>query len=301
MAPSSIPCPNCQALVHHTEEFCPTCGEWMGIEAADTDFELQGGPPEDEAYEPAPPGGPIRCPLCGSENHPSNRHCEQCGARLGTGPLPVAPQPIIQATAAMRTAMLAAGALIVVVVIAFVVNAIRGDDPPPDEVALTSTTTSTTEPVIGPAVIIRASCSAEYANRPCEALFDGLPDTDWNAPLPGSPDTNLTITLTFDRPYEVGYIEVTNLEAGTERFLRNHRANGLRITSSDVTTPQLATLNDQGGVLAPIVFNTSLSTTLTIEIVSTYPSQAIGEGENVQAGFNDLSMAEIRVFGSPTS
>jgi hypothetical protein len=276
----------------------------MGMEETETGFDLQGGPPEpgeEETYEAAPMGNPIRCPLCGSENHPSNRHCEQCGARLGTGPLPVAPQPIIQTTAAMRTAMFAAGALIIVVVIAFIVNAIRGDDPAPEDIAATSTSTSTTEAVIGPAVIIRATCSAEYANRPCEALFDGLPDTDWNAPIPATPDTNLTITLTFDRPYEVGYIEFTNLDAGSERFFRNHRANGLRITSSDVTTPQLATLNDQGGVLAPIVFNTSLSTTLTIEIVSTYPSQPIGEGEAIQAGFNDLSVAEIRVFGSPTS
>ena len=88
---------------------------------------------------------------------------------------------------------------------------------------------------------------------------------------------------------------------GTERFLRNHRPNGLRITASDVTTPQLASLDDSGGTLAPVVFNTTLSTTLTIEIVSTHPSQAIGEGEDVLPGFNDLSIAEIRVFGSPSS
>lgn len=273
----------------------------MGIEGEDQGFDLQGGPPDEEVYEAPVPGSPLRCPLCGSENHPSNRHCEQCGARLGTGPLPVAPQPIIQTTAAMRTAMLAAAALIIVVVIAFVVNAIRGEDPPAEVVVDSSTTTPSTEPAISAIVIIRASCSAEYPNRPCEALFDGQNDTDWNAPIPGSPDTNLVVTLTFDRPYKISYIEFTNLEGGTERFLRNHRANGLRISSTDVTTPQLASLDDQGGVLAPIVFNTSLSTTLTIEIVSTWPSQAIGEGEAIQAGFNDLSIAEIRVFGSPAS
>lgn len=273
----------------------------MGIDEAESDFDLHGGPPEEEVYEAPVEASPLRCPLCGSENHPSNRHCEQCGARLGTGPLPVAPQPIIQTTAAMRTALMAAAALIIVVVIAFIVRAVGGEDPPVDEADVSTSTTSTTEAVIGPMVIIRATCSAEYPNRPCEALFDGQSDTDWNAPLPGSPDENLTITLTFDRPYEIGYIEFTNLEGGTERFLLNHRANGLRITSSDVETPQLASLDDQGGVLAPIVFNTSLSTTLTIEIVSTYPAQAIGEGEDVQPGFSDLSIAEIRVFGSPAS
>lgn len=301
MAENPRPCPNCQALVHASEEFCPTCGEWMGMDVDEAEeFDLQGGPPEgdEEAYQAPPVAGPIRCPLCGSENHPSNRHCEQCGARLGTGPLPVAPQPIIQTTAAMRTAMIAAGALIVVVVIAFIVNAIRGDQP--DEVAATSTTstTSTTEPRIGPAVVIRATCSSAYANRPCEHLYDGLPDTDWNAALPDSPDTPLTITLTFDRPYAIAYLEVTNLEASTERFIRNHRADGIRISASDVETPQLASLPDEGGTLPLVVFNTSLSTTLTIEIVSTHPSQPIGEGENVQAGFNDLSIAEIKVFGS---
>ncbi len=301
MASESRPCTNCQALVHPTEEFCPTCGEWMGIDSLEAErFELEGGPVEHEDLRPVEDS--IRCSLCGSTNPAANQHCEQCGARLGSQ-LAVAPQPIIQTTAAMRTAILAASALIAVIVIAFIFNALRGDSASPDDTAVagSTTTTTTTEPQVGPAVIIRATCSAEYANRPCDALFDGLSDTDWNAPIPGDPATNLTITLTLDRPYAIGYIEITNLEAGTERFLRNHRPNGLRITASDVTTPQLASLDDAGGTLAPVVFNTTLSTTLTIEIVSTHPSQAIGEGEDVLPGFNDLSIAEIRVFGSPSS
>ncbi|NND83916.1 MAG: hypothetical protein HKN46_02080 [Acidimicrobiia bacterium] len=301
MASESRPCTNCQALVHPNEEFCPTCGEWMGIDSLEAErFELQGGPSEGEPLEAETEG--IRCSLCGSTNPADNQHCEQCGARLGSQ-LAVAPQPIIQTTAAMRTAILAAGALITVIVIAFIFNALRGDSTATEDTAAAAatSTTSTTEAQVGPAVIIRATCSAEYANRPCDALFDGLSDTDWNAPIPGDPASNLTVTLTLDRPYAIGYIEITNLEGGTERFLRNHRPNGLRITASDVTTPQLASLDDAGGTLAPVVFNTTLSTTLTIEIVSTHPSQAIGEGEDVLPGFNDLSVAEIRVFGSPSS
>ena len=130
MADTDRTCPSCAGLVTQGEEFCPTCGEWLGIEGGveSEHFELS-AESMDEGAAPPPPPYPteeqpslIRCPLCGTDNPPNNRHCEQCGARLQTGQLPVAPQPVIQTTAAMRTALIAGGLLVAVVVIAFVVK-----------------------------------------------------------------------------------------------------------------------------------------------------------------------------------
>lgn len=299
-------CPNCHGLVTKGEEFCPTCGEWLGIEGGDEaeHFTLGGdnyspdpGPAEPRQIEPTAPveSTVVRCSLCGTDNPRSNRHCEQCGARLGTGQLPVAPQPMIQTTAAMRTALIAGGVLVAVVVIAFVVNALGGDDEP---VADSTTTTSTTAVEATQVVVTDISCSDEYPSaHPCENLVDGT-DADWNAPIPPAGEV-LTIQMTFDKPYAVTYVDITNLPDGDERFIRNYRVQGIRLSTSDAPTPFSKSLPDQGGALPPIEFRTLGSTSMTIEILSTYPSQSIGEGEDIQPGFQDLSVAEIRVFGTP--
>lgn len=298
-------CPNCHGLVTQGEEFCPTCGEWLGLEGGEEPehFTLGGdnyapdpGPSEPRQVEPSgpAPSDHVRCPLCGSDNPRSNRHCENCGARLAGGQLPVAPQPMIQTTAAMRTALIAGGVLVVVVVVAFLVNALTGEEEPAAE---STSTTTTTVADASQVVVTDIQCSDEYPGHPCTNLIDAS-DVDWNAPIPPAGEV-LTIQMTFDKPYALTYVEITNLPEDDDRFIRNYRVQGIRLSASDAATPFSKSLPDQGGALAPIEFRTLGSTSLTIEILSTYPSQGIGEGEDIQPGFQDLSIAEIRVFGTP--
>lgn len=302
-------CPNCRGLVTRGEEFCSTCGEWLGIEGSEApeQFTLTSDGPlpspgttgVSSPAHPAPPGEDLRCPLCGAVNPPSNRHCEQCGARLNSGQLPVAPQPAIQTTAAMRTALIAGAVVIAVVAIAFIFNALRGDDEA-DPVDSTSTT-STTVAEVGARelVITRATCSGQWDARPCSDLIDGT-SADWNAPIPadGSP---MKITLEFEEASAIRFIVFENLPEGDDRFILNHRPKGVRITASDVASPISQTLPDGPGTVDQVLFATRNSIQVEIEIVSTHPSESLGEGESIRPGFNDLSIAEIKVFGVPAS
>src|SRR5688572_33503555 len=83
-------------------------------------------PGYEEDYErfdlgsPPPPSyrDPVICLSCGAQNAPTNRHCEECGARLSQGPLPAAPRPAVQATAGVRAVIAIGGLLLGVIVIA---------------------------------------------------------------------------------------------------------------------------------------------------------------------------------------
>ena len=58
-----------------------------------------------EATDPGvatPEGTYVYCASCGNPNHPSNRHCEMCGARIARSQTPVAPQPMLRTTAGAR-------------------------------------------------------------------------------------------------------------------------------------------------------------------------------------------------------
>lgn len=203
---------------------------------------------------------------------------------------------MIQTTAAMRTALIAGGVLVAVVVVAFLVNALRGEEPVAG--ADTSTTTSTTLAEAQEVVITSIECSDEYPTaHPCENLIDGT-DADWNAPIP-DPGEPLTVEMQFDRPYAISFIVIRNLPEDDERFILNYRVRAVRLSTSDVATPFSKSLSDQPGELEPIEFRTTGSVSMTLEIVSYFPSQSLGEGEDIQPGYQDLSVAEIRVFGVP--
>jgi len=293
-------CPSCSNQVSSDDEFCPSCGEWMAPPADDSgaQFTLSGEPDMPRANQPeGQHAHAVHCPLCGSANPTTNRHCEECGARLGTSQLPVAPQPMIHTTAAMRTAIIAGGVLIGVLLIALMVRTIGGGSPE-DTVPVASDITDAT--VVEVVQTIQAQytpeCEAEYGNHPCSALHDGGAN-DWNAPM--GENTQLTITLKFDRPYDINGIGFTNLSG--DRFLANHRVNAINLSTNDATTPQVEALPDQPGALPVIIYNTRGSTTLTIVIRSWFDSQAIGQGEDITVGFNDISIEEIQVFGTPSS
>jgi hypothetical protein len=293
-------CPNCNSQVSSEDEFCPHCGGWTSplTEDSGAQFTLS-----DEADMPPAnqPGGRqvhmVHCPLCDSANPTTNRHCEECGARLGTSQLPVAPQPMIHSTAAMRTAIIAGGVLIGILLIALMVRTFGGgstEDTTP--VVVETTVPTAVDPVQTVQAQYTPECEAEYGNHPCAALHDGGAN-DWNAPM--GENTQLTIVLKFDRPYDIRGIGFTNLQG--DRFLANHRVNAINLSTNDATTPQVEALPDQPGSLPVITYNTRGSTTLTIVIRSWFDSQAIGSGEDTTVGFNDISIEEIQVFGTSSS
>lgn len=85
----------------------------------------------------------VRCPSCGAENPEHNRHCEQCGARISQGPLPVAPPPMMRSTPGARALTVLAGVVLLVVLVAVVLNMLGGDENPtatPDETTTTAGT-----------------------------------------------------------------------------------------------------------------------------------------------------------------
>ncbi len=281
-------CTNC-GTVHTSDDYCPECGQWVDDEGYE-EFEL-GDVPE-EAPIPSLPYNSIPCPSCGASNPPTNRHCEECGARISQGALPVAPQPMIQTSAGVRAAMAIGGVLIVVVLFAMLFNVFGGDDTTETTLAGGSTTTtiSTSQAPLGLVPIISQTCSSELNESfACELMFDGDPTTAWN-------DNRLmgegaSITVTFDGTYSLEQIIIKNLDEET-RFKRNYRIAGFKITTDDNPTGQIDVLEDKTGQQI-ITFPTLRSTTLTIEVQSTYPAEEVDD----QSAFTELVVQEIEVFG----
>ncbi len=174
-------CDNCGTAAAD-EQFCPNCGAWIDqlkparSEGEDfEEFSLEEAPPEGEDVA-APvrfPRSEIPCPSCGSSNPATNRHCEECGARLSQGALPVAPRPAVQSTAGVRAALAIGGVLILVVLISLLFNLFGGDDPTTTSSVVAADTTTTTAPVAGPIAILRAECSVEgLSGFDCRNLID---------------------------------------------------------------------------------------------------------------------------------
>lgn len=283
-----ITCTNCGATFEG-DEFCPECGQWVDME--DEEFSL------DSAEDPGDhlssvPYGTVTCPSCGAANPESNRHCEECGARLYQGELPVAPQPLITMTAGVRAAVVIGSVLAAVILIAIVFNAIRGDDG--DVIAdSTSTTTTTTAartlPERIPASNISVECSSELSSFPCENLIDGT-DAAWNdAGLEG---VGATMTFAFNTPWQLEQIVFNNLEDDT-RFRRNFRINGIEIRADDMTEGTIETLVNRPGRHL-ITFTTLNTTQVVIEVRSTWPAEVV-DGTS----FTELALQEVEFYGRP--
>lgn len=283
-----ITCTNCGATFEG-EEFCPECGQW--VEMADEEFSLDSSQDTNDALSSVP-YTTVTCPSCGAANPESNRHCEECGARLYQGELPVAPQPLITMTAGVRAAIVIGGVLAAVILIAIVFNAIRGDggDTVTDS---TSTTTSTTLqrtlPERIPSANISVECSSELSSFPCENLIDGT-DAAWNdAGLEG---VGATMTFTFNTPWQLEQIVFNNLEDDT-RFRRNFRINGVEIRADDMTEGTIETLVNRAGRHL-ITFTTLNTTQVVIEVRSTWPAEVV-DGTS----FTELALQEIEFYGRP--
>jgi hypothetical protein len=262
-------------------------------------FNLEGGPPRGQQPDPGAadrpsreqaavpgPGYALPCPSCGSLNPPDNRHCESCGARMGQGRLPVAPQPMLRTTAGARALMVLAGVILVVAVLALVVNVFRGGS---NAAVETSTTTTTSVPVeIEQLIPVSTRCSSQLAAFPCTALTDNDPDNRWNATEGG---IGADLTFLFSPPVQITELFIDNVQ-NEERFRRNARAKGLEITTDDIVQSIIVELDDTN---APqkVQIGSIRTSSLTITITSAYPGQTF-EGKEP---FTELAMQQITFYG----
>ncbi len=293
-------CDNCGTVVTD-DEFCPNCGNWIDpmTDSSDSGTDVEefrlGAPPAFEDEAPARiPRAEVQCPSCGSSNPANNRHCEECGARLGQGQLPVAPRPAVQATAGVRAAMALAALLFGIVIIALLFNSFGGDDSTTTIGATDNSTTTTTAPA-RPVSIISATCSVEgYSGFDCDNLIDagdGEYQFNWDS-LAGT-DQEVTITLTFDQPYRVQSVVWENL-ADSDRYFQNYRAKAITVSDKQPTGfPAPIELKDQPG---PSTYTYIAVSTSQLEIIVTNVYAAEERGGQV---FSDFAVQQIEVIGSP--
>lgn len=121
-------------------------------------------------------------------------------------------------------------------------------------------------------------------------VIDRNPATAWRCPLPAAAET---LTLTLDGETRLtsvgmigGYVKVDPLTE-VDRFVQNHRVRQVRWTFSDGTsvTQDLADSRDMQSIPVDV-----LTTTVTIEILSTYPSSGPDARDNV-------AVAEVQLLG----
>jgi hypothetical protein len=254
--------------------------------------------PDDAPLPPRAPATPtqadavqlIDCPSCGTANPAHNRHCEECGARIGQSPLPMAPPPMIRATPGGRALGVLAAVVLVVALVSVLFNAFRGDG---GDAEATSTSTSTTTAAVE-AIELRpteATASTELnANFGAENLIDNDATTSWNDKSLRGQDA--VLTFRFAQPVQISYIEIQNVQ-DQERFARNYRIRGYAIGVDDLAIELTGRLEDSNDPQQIKI--ASLETTrLEFRVTSTYPAQS-ADG---QPPFNELAVEDIRFFGT---
>lgn len=242
----------------------------------------------------------LTCPSCGVDQSAANRHCEQCGARLGQQTIAVAAPPRRAVSAGGRALGIIVVVIALVVVAALVIQAIRGDDEIPDVAGLegeTPTGTTTAEPAaraLGPLeqiTPISITCSSEYnANLGCENLIDGE-ETYWNdASLKGA---DAWIKVSFVNPVALDSVQILNVR-NEEKFRRNYRVRAMEIEADDLLgvpfVSEIDNVNDR-----PLSISTPTNHTLELEIrvTATYPSEPLGGDQ----AFDELAIQDLRFWG----
>lgn len=291
-------CPECGATVTGEDQFCPTCGVFLGYDEYSYDDEYE----EFDLSETPPPGrsrpDEAVCPSCGALNLASNRHCEECGARLSQGPLPAAPRPAVQATAGVRAVIAIGGLLLGVIVIALLFQLFSGGAPAETTVAAADTTTTTVE-IREPELLspLDVQCSADgLGSFVCNNLIagpDSLYQVNWNE-LDASGET-LTITIRFRTPVTVSSIDWRNISNDDTRFRRNFRARSLSISADDALVDVPRELQNIPGTQS-IPFSSLNTTQVQIRVESVWPAELV-DGQI----FTELAIDEIQVYGRPVT
>ncbi len=252
------------------------------------------------AYEPPPPAL-ITCPSCGAAQPATNRHCEQCGARLGQSSLPVAPRPLAGMTAGTRALAVLGSVVGVVVVLALLLNVFSGGDEAPatDDAAASDVGDSTpqtpsTLPIQRVAPIdVRCSTELNDTTLSCRNLIDGTPDPWQDAGLQG---VGAQITIVFGEPVALEQIHIFNLEDDV-RFARNYRVRGIEIQADDLPgLPVIEEIDNDNSRPHVVAINTLGTTEVIITVNSTWPSEAV-DGK----AFDELAIQEIEFWGRPVA
>ncbi|MFV1962309.1 MAG: hypothetical protein ACC658_10795 [Acidimicrobiia bacterium] len=263
------------------------------------EFSLDTGPPGDgnnEGAAPHPPSKTVHCPSCNAINPASNRHCQECGARLSQGPLPTAPRPAVQATAGVRAALAISGLLFVVVVVALIFNFFSGDGTAAETTLGSTTTTQPT--IIEPAVIdiLDVECSPEgLGSFSCADLVSGSNaeyQVSWEELE--AEEGNIIIKMIFRQPMIVTRIDWTNI-TDPVRFRQNYRARGLTIDAQGSLTQVPHELEDTPGIQ---IVNYAAVNANWIEITVQSAYQAEVVDGNV---FRELAIDEITIWGRPAN
>jgi len=305
-------CDQCGANVAAEEQFCPECGSYfdpvgpppsraqgdvisVSSDGTYEEFSLGDQPPADDvAAGEAPPtvSASDGCPSCGAANPPSNRHCQECGARLSQAPLPTAPRPAVQTTAGVRAALAISGLLLVVVVFALLFNVIGGGG------SATSTTTpptSTTKQTVQEAAMIEvidAECSHDgIGSFACDNLKSGNEDEyqiNWDEADKAEED--ITIKLTFRSPMTVNNINWKGI-ADAKRFKQNYRARGITVKAADSIREYTEELDDTPGA-QNVRFAAINTNWIEITVNSAYIAQVVDDNS-----YSDLAIDEIEVWG----
>lgn len=276
-------------------------------------FELEDPPAPDPGPPPPPaPGDPIstaehftdthvttehtpadavNCPACGATNPSFNHHCERCGSRLRTAPMPIAPAPASRTSPGFRALGVLAAVVLVVALVALMVNIFRSGE---DAVAgpdTSSTSSTTTQPVIVTEIVptsVTASSQLSDAFGP-ENLIDGDPETRWNDNSNRGVDAWLEFT--FATPVQITEMEFQNVTDDT-KFRQNYKIQGYTITVNDLNVPisgRLVNSNEPQRVRIA-----SLETfELRVDVTTTYPAEPVGD----DPPFNELALEDVRFFG----
>ena len=239
----------------------------------------------------------INCPSCGAGQNAANRHCEQCGARLGRQTVAVASPPLRSATAGGRALGIMVVVIALVILAALVIPAIRGGDDVPDvEGAVASSTSAPTVTTVALGPIneitpISISCSSEYsASLGCGNLIDGE-DTYWNDSSLRGEETRITVT--FVNPVALEQVQIINVQ-DEEKFRRNYRVRGVEIYSDDMPgVPFVDEIPDENDRPHGVETPTNTTYELEIRVTSTWSSEALAG----QQAFDELAIEEIKFWG----
>ena len=253
-----------------------------------------------DLYEPAAVPGTsqepsvptVRCPSCGALNPAHNRHCEECGARLAQGPLPVAPPPMVRSTPGGRALGILLAVLAIVALFALFLNIFRSDGGSDDTVAESSVATSSTTPIATQTELQPASVdvSSELGAFPGSNLIDGNTSSYWNDS--SQRGVGAVLTFTFAQPVAISEMEVQNILEDVA-FRRNYRIKDFQVTVDDLAIElpyQMPDNNDP----QRFALNTLETRRLTITVLETYVGEPVGD----LPSFTELALAEVRFFGS---
>lgn len=289
-------------------------------------FELSGSPtppvspPSDtgtfEPFTPPPPPGPgttdttgeltisqqhvtttdqrpaVSCPSCGAHNPAYNHHCERCGSRLSSDPMPIAPAPPSRTSAGGRALGVLAAVVLVVALVALMMNIFGGDDGS-DIVGQETTSSSTSSTVVTPPIELiptSVTASSQYSDQfSPNNLIDGNPETRWN-------DDSLRgvgawLEFTFAEPVQITEMLFQNVE-DDESFKRNYKIQGYQIEINDLNVPisgRLLNSNEPQRVKIA-----SLETfTLKVLVTTTHLAESYGEAPP----FTELALQDVQFFG----